>query len=255
MHRYFIELAYLGTRYSGFQIQQNAVTIQSEVEKALETLFREKYLLTGSSRTDAGVHALQNYFHFDSQLRLDDLTKKVYNLNAILPYDISVKNFFEVKLNAHSRFDAIRREYGYYIYESKNPFLKDRAFFFPYQPDLGLMNEAASLLKEYIDFTTFSKRNTQVNNFNCTIIKSEWTYLEDRLCYNVSANRFLRGMVKGLVGTMLRVGLRKITVEEFRQVILSKDCALADFSVPSHGLYLEKVVLKEDLAINPSFKS
>jgi len=247
MPRYFIEVAYKGTAYSGFQIQQNANTIQAEVEKALAVVFKRKFELTGSSRTDAGVHALQNYFHFDSNEGIQDAGKRIYNLNAVLPSDIVVKNLFQVAENTHCRFDAISREYRYYIYRRKNPFKSETAYFYPYNVNLENLNKAATGLTQFHDFTTFSKRNTQVNNFTCTIYKSEWKIENDMLVYQVIANRFLRGMVKGFVGTMLRVGTGKISLEKFEEIVLLKDCSRADFSVPSRGLFLVQVNYPEGL--------
>lgn len=269
MPRYFIEVAYKGTAYSGFQIQKNGITIQEEVEKALAIFFKQTFSLTGSSRTDAGVHALQNFFHFDvmeplpkdknayrskgffqaevfeNQFSNDsNLKGSVYNLNAILPRDIVIKGIYEVTENMHCRFDAIVREYKYYIYTNKNPFLQETAFYYPYKLDLDKLNEAATLLLEYQDFTSFSKRNTQVKNFICEITKSEWITEKDTLIYCVKANRFLRGMVKGLVGTMLKVGRGIISLEEFKEIIESRDCRKADFSVASRGLFLIKVEYK-----------
>lgn len=239
MPRYFIEVCYKGTHYSGFQKQQNANSVQAEVEKALEIFYRQSFELTGSSRTDAGVHALQNFFHFDSDLPLEDGS---YNLNAILPPDIVAKRIFQVADDAHCRFDAVSREYHYYIYQDKNPFLLGRAHFVPYPVDISLMQAAAALIRNYTDFTSFSKRNTQVKTFECTIYESEWTEKDQCLIYKVRANRFLRGMVKGLVGTMLMVGKKKINLAEFEAIIKAKDCSKADFSVSSDGLFLEKVL-------------
>lgn len=241
MPRYFIEVSYKGTRYSGFQIQKNANTIQAEVEKALEIYFKQSFSLTGSSRTDAGVHALQNYFHFDVSSLLNINQRYVYNLNAILPDDIVVHRIFEVANEAHCRFDACSREYTYYIYRKKNPFLEDRAFFYPYKLDLDKLQQAADLIKNTKDFTSFSKRNTQVNDFLCEILESRWIEENETLVYQVKANRFLRGMVKGLVGTMLKVGRNKIDLQEFSRIIKSKDCSKADFSVDSKGLFLVAV--------------
>jgi len=260
MPRYFIEVSYKGTAYSGFQIQQNGITIQSEIQKALTIYFKQSFSLTGSSRTDAGVHALQNYFHFDTDnpLPLKKSLKKtiteprdhnaetkggsaLYNLNAILPNDIVIKKIFQVNNDAHCRFDAISREYQYLVYSHKDPFLLDKAYYFPYYLDKEKLNEAAGIFLEYGDFTSFSKRNTQVNNFICRIEKSEWIIEENLLVYNVKANRFLRGMVKGLVGTMLRVGTGKISLDELHRIINRRDCTQADFSVPPHGLFLVEV--------------
>jgi tRNA pseudouridine38-40 synthase len=251
MPRYFIEVSYKGTRYSGLQVQQNAITVQSEVEKALSTRYRHIFRLTGASRTDAGVHAMQNYFHFDTEDDLlysnDDSIKEkkihqaLYSLNLILPGDIVIKRIFRVEDKAHSRFDAINRHYKYYIYREKNPFYKDTAYFYPYPIDLDKLQQAASIILNTVDFTTFSKRNTQVNNFICSIQKSEWEMKNNLLVYHVVANRFLRGMVRGLVGTMLKVGSGKISINEFEEVIKSNNCARADFSVPPQGLFLVEV--------------
>ena len=277
MPRYFIELSYKGTAYSGFQIQKNSVTIQSELEKALEIFFKKPFALTGASRTDSGVHALQNFFHFDTDQLLGismpvdqseitsqeflmknleqdlpsgqeemNLKKYIYNINAILPHDIAVKRIFRVDDHAHCRFDAIYREYKYFIYRDKNPFLQHTAYYYPYQLNLIKLNEAASLLLGKKDFTSFSKRNTQVKNFICDIQQSEWIVEESKLIYHVKANRFLRGMVKAMVGTMLRVGTDKITLNEFNQIIEKKDCLGSDFSVPSHALFLIAVKYKQD---------
>lgn len=245
MQRYFIEIFYNGANYSGFQIQQNANSVQAEVERALKLFFKGDFFLTGSSRTDAGVHALSNFFHFESEaISLTDIIKLnrcVYNLNAILPLDIVVKRIFPVSPTAHCRFDANSREYVYNIYKDKNPFFADRAYYYPFKLDVELMQKAATVLKSYKDFTSFSKRNTQVSNFECTIIKSKWDLKNNLLSYNVQANRFLRGMVRGLVGTMLKVGTGKISVEDFIQIIETKDCSLANFAVPPHGLFLVQV--------------
>jgi len=238
MPRYFIEVSYKGTAYSGFQKQQNANSVQAELEKALSVLYKTGFELTGSSRTDAGVHALQNYFHFDTTLTIKE---DVYNLNAILPGDIAVKRIFPVADEKHCRFDAISREYRYNIYREKAPFLQGRAYFVPYPLDLDLLQHAAQEIMNHTDFTSFSKRNTQVKTFNCTIYSSEWVTEGDCLVYKIKGNRFLRGMVKGLVGTMLLVGKKKISLAEFKAIIEAKDCTKADFSVSPDGLFLVEV--------------
>ena len=238
MPRYFIEVAYKGTNYSGFQKQQNANSVQAELEKALEIFYRQKFELTGSSRTDAGVHALQNFFHFDTDRVIDDGS---YNLNAILPDDIVAKRIFPVADDAHCRFDALSRQYHYYIYQDKDPFLQGRAYYVPYPVDMDLLQAAAAEIKNHTDFTSFSKRNTQVKTFECVIQQSEWGREGDCLVYKVKANRFLRGMVKGMVGTMLLVAKKKITLDEFIAIIEAKDCTKADFSVSADGLFLVKV--------------
>jgi tRNA pseudouridine38-40 synthase len=245
--RYFIELSYLGTRYSGFQSQHNANTVQAEVEKAFKTLSRENVRLTGSSRTDAGVHALQNFFHFDLDrpftewTGIDSPAQLIYKLNAILPPDIAVNKVFPVDNNSHCRFDALGREYKYYLYRKKNPFLEGRAYYFPYKLDLEKLKEAAAIIRAYSDFTSFSKRNTQAKTFTCEIRESEWVLEKDCLVYRVEANRFLRGMVRALVATMLQIGRNKISIGDFKSIIESRDCTRASFAVPGKGLFLVKV--------------
>lgn len=237
--RYFLEVSYRGTNYSGVQSQINANTIQAEIEKALRILLKKKIELTGSSRTDAGVHALQNYFHFDVERELSP--KLLYNLNAILPSDIAAKNILRVKDDAHCRFDAVSREYKYFIYKRKDPFLIDRAFYFPYTLDLDSMTKAAGIIKEYSDFTSFSKRNTQARTFECHIKESRWIIEGDCLVYHVVSNRFLRGMVRALTATMLKLGRGKMSLDTFRNIIDARDCTLANFAAPAQGLFLIRV--------------
>jgi tRNA pseudouridine38-40 synthase len=239
MARYFLEVAYKGTAYSGFQTQENARTIQEEIELAFKTLQRDSVSMTGSSRTDAGVHARQNFFHFDYDQLLHE--QFVYKMNAILPPDIVISGVKEVAEDAHCRFDALNRTYCYYLYKSKDPFLEDRAWYFPYPLNYDLLQQAAALLLTYQDFTSFSKRNTQVRTFICQITKSKWIEKDKCLVYTVRANRFLRGMVRALVSTMLLVGRGKLTIEEFKAIIESKDCTKASFAAPAHGLFLEEV--------------
>ena len=243
MSRYFIELGYEGANYAGFQIQKNANSIQQEVEQALKTFLRVPIQLTCSSRTDAGVHAICNYFHFDCDLSTGIIvgTKLLTSLNALLPGDIVINRIFEVSSEQHSRFSAKSREYHYFIYQSKNPFLVDKAFFYPYKLDLQKLNEAAAVLMEYHDFSSFSKKHTQVKSFECQIYKSNWLVDKDMFIYTVKANRFLRGMVKGLVGTMLKVGIGRISLQNFREIIEAKDSSQANFAVPSKGLFLVNV--------------
>lgn len=243
MHRFFIELAYIGTNYAGFQIQDNANTIQAEVETALKTYFKEELKLTGSSRTDAGVHARQNYFHFDSELLSADTNfeKAVYHLNAILPLDIVLKNIKEVNINSHCRFDAVSRTYEYTVFQHKNPFLNDIGYYYPYNLNKQKLTLLANEILYHHCFKTFSKKNTQVKDFNCTIYTSEWSFYTDRLLYTVTANRFLRGMVKGLVGTMIRCSSKNLLPDELTKIILSQDPSKADFSVASKGLTLVQV--------------
>lgn len=239
MSRYFLEVSYKGTAYSGFQTQENANTIQVEVEKAFEVLQRDKVTMTGSSRTDAGVHALQNFFHFDYDGILHP--QFLYKVNAILPADIVIQGLKPVNDRANCRFDALSREYKYFIYRRKDPFLQERAFFYPYKLDMELLEKAAAIVKEYHDFTSFSKRNTQVKTFICDIMESQWLQEGDCLVYNVKGNRFLRGMVRALTATMLKVGRGRLSLDEFRAIIDAKDCTRASFAVPAHGLFLVSV--------------
>jgi len=239
MSRYFLEVSYKGTNYSGFQTQLNANSIQAEIEKAFLILQKKKVLLTGSSRTDTGVHALQNYFHFDFDGTIHP--QFVYKMNAILPGDIVIKRVFPVVPEAHCRFDAVQREYKYFIYREKDPFLIDRAFYFPYKLDFENLQKAASLLMNYDDFTSFSKRNTQVKTFICRINASQWVKENGCLVYKVRGNRFLRGMVRAMTATMLKVGRGTISLTEYARIIEARDCTMASFAVPAHGLFLTAV--------------
>ena len=243
MARYFIQVSYKGTNYAGFQIQKNANSIQAEIEKALKIFFKVDFTLTCSSRTDAGVQALNNYFHFDSDIipGTGQLNKIVYNLNAILPRDIVVKSIFPVQDDMHARFSAKSRVYRYYIYHTKDPFKEDRGFFYPYRLELDKLDQAAALVKKNKDFASFSKKNTQVKTFDCDIYSSRWFNEGGFLIYEVEGNRFLRGMVRGLVGTMLRAGTGKISLMQFEKIITTGDCSLVDFSVPPQALFLVEV--------------
>jgi tRNA pseudouridine38-40 synthase len=253
MPRFFLEVSYMGTQYSGFQVQLNANTVQAEVEKAMEILLKKRTELTGSSRTDAGVHALQNFFHFDCDAELSavitDKRRFLYNMNALLPSDIAVKEIIPVSNEAHCRFDALSRKYDYYIARSKDPFLYGRSYFFPYKLDIEKLQEAAVIIKEYTDFTSFSKRNTQVKTFQCRIDESSWIVNDKYYLYTVTANRFLRGMVRGLTATMLKVGRGRITIAEYRDIIESRDCTKASFAVPAEGLFLVSVNFSETLQL------
>jgi tRNA pseudouridine38-40 synthase len=239
MARYFIEVSYYGERYSGFQVQANANSIQAEIEKAFSIYFRHPFLMTGSSRTDAGVHALQNFFHVDFELLVPD--EAVYHINAILPSDIVVKTIRRVSPMAHCRYDALSRDYKYFIYSKKDPFLFNRAHYFPFTLDFGRLEACAGYIGDLADFSSFTKRNSQVSNFICSIQQSQWMNQDKCLVYHIRANRFLRGMVRGLVATMLLVGRNKLSLTEFELIIQGKDPSRANFSVPGHGLFLLSV--------------
>lgn len=237
MARYFIEVAYNGTNYSGFQVQENATTIQSEIEKAFKTIHRSPVILTGSSRTDAGVHALQNFFHFDYEGQIHP--QFIYKMNAVLARDIALKNIMQMPSSAHSRFDAKSREYFYYMHQFKNPFLQNTSLYFPFKLDIPLINHASEFLLQQTNFIGFSKSNTQVKNFNCSITKSYWKMEDTTLRYTIEANRFLRGMVRAIMGTLLKIGRHQLSMEEFK--ILFTDSKKAGYSAPAHGLFLAKV--------------
>jgi tRNA pseudouridine38-40 synthase len=239
MARYFIEVSYDGALYGGFQIQSNCQTIQGEVEKVLETFFRTAIPLTGASRTDAGVHATQNFFHFDTELKIEG--KQLYNFNAMLPSSIAIHNIYSVPSEAHARFDASARSYIYQLHAQKNPFLEGRSWYYPFPIDMDLMQKATDSLLTYTSFESFSKKNTQVNTFECMISKAFWEKTTDGLTFHITANRFLRGMIRGLVGTLLQVGRGQITLERWHEIVLSKNEQLADFSTPAHGLYLSLI--------------
>lgn len=248
--RYFLSVAYQGTHYAGFQIQDGQDTIQSQVTKALETLFRATFALTGSSRTDSGVHAIQNYFHFDTDMELT--ARHQYNLNALLPGDIAVTGIFKVAETAHCRFDATERVYKYLIYRHKNPFLANRGWLYPYPLNLAILEHLCVVLMEYEDFSSFSKRNTQVFTYHCAISSAYWEAKGNgELEFHIRSNRFLRGMIRGIVGTMIRMARMEQTMAEaeamFRAVIEAKDCSKADFSTPARGLYLMEVNYPDEL--------
>ena len=245
MPRYFLELAYKGTDFSGFQVQLTARTIQSEVERAFSIYFRRAVELTGSSRTDAGVHARQNYFHFDWEQQFDP--RCLYHLNAILDKAIVLKQVAEVPADAHCRFHALQRQYRYSISRLKDPFTQETAWHFPYQVQADLLVEMADMVCQNRNFIAFSKRNTQVKTFECEIFHSRWLIEPTELQYEVVGNRFLRGMVRGLVSSMLKAARGSSTIDHFRQLLEGGKQASADFAAPAHGLCLERVLFPPDL--------
>lgn len=239
MTRYFLEVAYKGSGFAGFQIQQNAKTIQGEIDKALTTLMRTPVVTTGSSRTDAGVHAYQNFLHLDIDIPLPE--NLLYKLNAILPRNIAVRALYPVPAGMHARFDALSRTYEYRIYTYKDPFLQDFGYYFPYVLNEATLHATALLILEYQDFTSFSKRNTQVKTFNCQIMESYWNKVGEQYHFHIKANRFLRGMVRGLVGTMLKTARNNMTIDDFKRLIDARNNRLTDFSAPPQGLFLKEV--------------
>ncbi|MFY7672722.1 tRNA pseudouridine(38-40) synthase TruA [Tenacibaculum sp. MEBiC06402] len=238
--RYFIELSYNGKNYYGWQVQPNVISVQEKITSALSTILREEIAIVGAGRTDAGVHASQMYAHFDIDKELDD--NFTYKLNAILPDDIVIYRTVKVADDAHARFDAVSRSYEYKIWLGRNPFLLDTSWQLNYKNiDIKAMNAAAKLLHDYEDFECFSKVKTDVYTFNCTVTNAEWKLEGDQLTFFISANRFLRNMVRAIVGTLLDIGLGKKSVEDFKTIIESKNRSKAGVSVPAKGLFLTKV--------------
>ncbi len=245
MARYFLQVAYDGTAFNGSQIQGEQDTVQLFIDKALSILLKKPTASFGASRTDAGVHAECNFYHFDAAI--DDIQLFQYKMNALLPQSLCVKAIIQSQNpEANARFDAVSRRYRYKIHFSKNPFLHHRSYFFPFALDLKILEQTAEILKNYQDFETFCKRNHQSFTTLCQIMDSHWETTQDGIEYVVTANRFLRGMVRGLVGTQLQVARGKYDVAEFEKRIQAKDCTLADFSVPGHGLYLEQITFPEN---------
>lgn len=238
MIRYFIELAYNGSNYHGWQIQPGAPTVQEALNQALKTLLREDILVVGAGRTDAGVHASFYVAHFDTKKNIDEPAKMVYKLNRILGKDIAISRIYPVGPDMHARFSARSRTYRYYIDKYKDPFTCDYAWkVFPL-PDVNVMNEACRILFDYKDFTSFSKLHTDVKTNNCTILTAHWQDTGKQLVFTIRADRFLRNMVRAIVGTLVEIGQGKITVEDFRRIIESKNRGNAGTSVPGKALFL-----------------
>lgn len=245
--RYFTELAYKGTHFHGWQVQPNADSVQQHLEKALSLLIREPVSVVGAGRTDTGVHAEYFVAHFDSLNINLDQSDFVRKLNSFLNKDISVFSIIKVGAEAHARFSAVSRTYQYRLNLQKDPFVQETSWYFFRQPDLGLMNEASRILFEYADFTSFSKLHTDVKTNNCKIYEAEWAQSGPKIVFTVKADRFLRNMVRALVGTILEVGLGKIDLLQFRKIIEQKDRGAAGLSVPAHGLFLTDIAYPEEV--------
>jgi len=238
--RYFIQISYNGTNYHGWQQQPNASSVQETLNKALSTVLNRTIDCMGAGRTDTGVHATQMYAHFDCD-ELQNTTSIIHKLNSFLPQDIVVHDLIQVHDDAHARFDATKRTYEYHIHSFKNAFLQNKSWYFHQKLNVNLMNEACKILFNHTDFQCFSKVHTDVNTFDCKIYEAFWKEENANLIFTISADRFLRNMVRAIVGTMINVGLEKITLEEFQTIIESKDRNKAGFSVPAHGLYLTEI--------------
>lgn len=238
--RFFLEIAYKGTIYHGWQVQKNAISVQEVLNKVLAKLLSAEPETVGSGRTDTGVHALQQIIHIDC---LEDIQDEnfLYRMNKMLPDDISLNSITRVKDDAHARFDAVSRSYEYRIITYKDPFLKDLTYYYSKPLDVELMNEAAAILLKHKDFESFSKVKTDVRTFNCKITRAEWIRKNKSVTFHISADRFLRGMVRTIVGTLLEVGQKKLSMQQFEDVILSKNRTSAGKSAPAHGLYFTHI--------------
>ncbi len=242
MNRYFIELSYRGTNYHGWQIQENAHSVQAELNRALSLLLKEDISTLGAGRTDTGVHAKFFVAHFDTAREdLNDNGSFIYHLNKILPIDISAKVIRAVKPEAHARFDAISRTYQYFICRDKDPFWRELAWMYYGSLDIDSMQKASKLLFDYSDFTSFSKVGSDNKTSICTILAANWEEKDNLLIFTISADRFLRNMVRATVGSLIDVGRNKITVERFSEIIAAMDRSLAGSSAPAEGLYLTGV--------------
>lgn len=238
--RYFIEFAYNGTHYHGWQYQPNAISVQETLNKVFSTLLQEEIDIVGAGRTDAGVHASQMYGHFDTEKEIDK-DKLIYKANSFLPKDIAVYDIIPLHNDAHARFDATSRTYNYFISTKKDIFGNETSWTNQLPLDFELMNEAAQLLLYYTDFQCFSKSNTDVFTYNCKITEAYWRKENNKLIFTITADRFLRNMVRAIVGTLVNIGLQKITKDDLIKIIESKDRKKAGFSVPAQGLFLTNI--------------
>ncbi len=244
--RYFLEISYKGTNYSGWQIQDNANTVQAEVNKALSTLLKTETDSMGCGRTDAGVHALGLVAHFDAA-EIEKPSDFLYKLNSLLPKDIAVRAIRKVKDEAHVRFDAISRSYRYLIHARKDAFIRNTSCFFSHDLDVEKINEAIEVIKAHKDFEAFSKVHTEVNHFHCDIFEASWELSEVGYVFHIRADRFLRGMVRTIVGTLLDVGTGKTTIEELKNILNSKNRREAGRSVSADGLYFLSADYPEEI--------
>lgn len=241
MARYFLELAYNGTDFHGWQMQDNAPSIQQEITEKLSTILQKKIPITGCGRTDAGVHASQFFAHFDAETLPLDTATILHKLNTMLPASIAVYGLQQVQNDAHARFHATKRSYQYFISTRKDPFYSDRSYKFNVPLDLNTMNKACELLLVEKDFGCFCKANADNHTDICTVYQANWEQNEHMISFNITANRFLRNMVRAIVGTLLDVGQGRTTLEEFKHILASKNRSEAGRSVPAHGLFLSRV--------------
>ena len=247
--RYFIYLSYNGKNYCGWQIQPNGITVQEELEKALSTILRHPVSITGAGRTDTGVHAALMVAHFNTETPLADPAQLGEKLNRLLPRDIAISNICAIKPDAHARFDAISRTYKYYVTDKKDVFRGDLAYKIHGKMDFRKMNEAAQILFEYTDFTSFSKLHTDVKTNNCRIMQAEWKEENGQWVFTIQADRFLRNMVRAVVGTLFEVGRGKLDLNGFRKVIEQKDRCKAGTSAPAQALFLMDIEYPQEIMI------
>ena len=243
--RYFIDISYFGKNYHGWQTQENAITIQEIIDKSLSTILKTDIKSLGSGRTDTGVHAMSQVAHFDFNGNI--IENFLYRINSLLPRDISINSINGVKENVSARFDAISREYIYKIHTKKSPFLNDYSYYYKRDIDIELMNKACDIIKKFKDFQTFSKVKTDVNNYNCNVSYAAIEKENNSYFFKVTSNRFLRGMVRAIVGTLFEINENKIEIDLLEDIIIKKERKLAGPSVPAHGLYLNKVLYEEDI--------
>lgn len=248
--RYFLKLSYDGTNYHGWQVQTNAISVQEVLESSLSILLSKQIQVLGSGRTDTGVHASVQFAHFDTNVEISDYQQFIYKLNSLLPNDIAIHKLFLVNDFAHARFDAIERSYVYNISKIKNPFNYNFSWNLRMKLDIKKMNETAKLLLNHQDFTSFSKLHTNTLNNNCVIKRAYFIENEDDIQFHITSNRFLRGMVRAIVGTLVDVGLNKITLQEFDDIILSKNRENSSANAPARGLFLSNVVYPENIFIS-----
>ena len=239
--RFFLEFSYAGSAYHGWQRQSNAISVQEVMEEVLNTILKQTTPLTAAGRTDTGVHAKQMFAHFDGIIYEKDKKELIFRLNQFLPQDIAIRNIRQVHAEAHARFDALNRTYEYHLNDIKSAFKQGLSYSL-YKPlDLDAMNKAASLLLEYEDFRCFSKSNTEVKTFLCNITKAIWKKNGNKIVFTITANRFLRNMVRAIVGTLIEIGLGKKNCTHMNQIIQSKNRSLAGHSVPAEGLFLTQI--------------
>lgn len=247
--RYFIELSYFGKAYHGWQKQPNAISVQEVLENNLSKMLNTRIEVVGAGRTDSGVHAKQLFAHLDLQDEINT-EETTYRLNCMLPKDIVIEEIFKVKNDAHARFDALSRTYEYHLIQKKNVFLSENTYLLKQELNVAAMNSAAQILKTYTNFKCFARSRTDVKTYNCEIVKAEWQYEKEKLVFYITADRFLRNMVRAVVGTLLEIGTGKLKPEAIHEIIKSKDRGRAGTSVPAHGLYLTRIEYPKSIRID-----